>query len=278
MSTLRPKNWAEFQHYKDRSPAWIKLHRGILDDFDYSCLPIASKALAPLLWLLASEHKDGDFSSDPARIAHRLRWSVDEVVAGLKPLIEKGFFVLASGVLAECYQDACLEERRGEDIKQRGEKNTVRPTASRFDQFWTVYPNKKGRQEAEKRWRKDKLDAIADQIIAHVLLMTERDDSWGRGFAPMGSTYLNQSRWTDVPQAAPQERKAGPGKRMQAILTLEAMKNGTVDSGRDSGRLPEARLLGFGQDAASGADARNGNGVDGGDYVQPWVSRVGGSD
>lgn len=263
MSTLRPKNWAEFQHYKDRSPAWIKLHRGILDDFDYSCLPLASKALAPLLWLLASEHKDGDFSSDPARIAHRLRWSVDDVVAGLKPLIGKGFFVLASGVLAECYQDACLEERRGEDIKQRGEKNTVRPTASRFDQFWTVYPNKKGRQEAEKRWRKDKLDGIADQIIAHVLLMTEQDDSWGRGFAPMGSTYLNQARWTDVPQGPPRERTEAPSKSMQAIMNLEGMRNGVAPKRTDH-RISEAVVLAIGSDSGCGDDGWGGNGLGGG--------------
>jgi hypothetical protein len=202
MSTLRPKNWAEFQHYKDRSPAWIKLHRGILDDFDYSCLPLASKALAPLLWLLASEHKDGDFSDDPERIAHRIRWTVSDVIAGLKPLLDKGFFEPASGVLASCYQDACLEERRGEDIKR--EKNTVQRTAARFPDFWEAYPNKKGKQDAEKRWRRDGLDGMADEIIAHVRLMAEVDDGWRRGYVPMGSTYLNQARWTDVPQAPPQ--------------------------------------------------------------------------
>ena len=157
-------------------------------------------------------------------------------------------------------------------------KSSVRPTASRFPEFWAVYPNKKGKAEAEKRWRKEKLDAIADEIIRHVHLMIADDDGWSRGYAPMGSTYLNQSRWTDVPQAAPQERKAPPGKRMQAILTLEAMKHGTMDAGRDRGGLPEARMLGFGSDAAVGADARNGNGVDGGDYVQPWVRGVVGQD
>jgi len=27
---LRVKNWGKFQHYKDRNPPWIKLHRGLL--------------------------------------------------------------------------------------------------------------------------------------------------------------------------------------------------------------------------------------------------------
>lgn len=83
-------------------------------------------------------------------------------------------------------------------------KSTVQRTAARFPDFWDEYPNKKGKQEAEKRWRRDGLDAMADQIIDHVRLMAKTDDGWRRGFVPMGSTYLNQARWTDVPQAAPE--------------------------------------------------------------------------
>jgi hypothetical protein len=51
-----PNNWAELQHYKDRSPPWIKLHKKLLDNFEFQSLPVASRALAPMLWLLASEH------------------------------------------------------------------------------------------------------------------------------------------------------------------------------------------------------------------------------
>lgn len=251
MGLLRPKNWADFQHYKDRSPAWIKLHRGILDDYDFSCLPIASKALAPLLWLLASEDKDGNFTDDPKRIAHRLRWTVEEVVSGLKPLIDSGFFSIASGVLAECYQDACLEERRGEDIKREKEKNTVQPSAarSRFDDFWDVYPNKKGKESARKTWQRRKLDPVADNLIAHVRLMLDRDDGWRRGFIPMGSTYLNQARWEDEPTGPPVDRPvngnaSAPSKTLTAIQKLQAMKNGQVDSERDHGRVEQAALPG----------------------------------
>lgn len=251
MSTLRPKNWADFQHYKDRSPAWIKLHRGILDDYEFSRLPLASKALAPLLWLLASEEKDGQFTDDPCRIAHRLRWPEHEVVAGLKPLIDSGFFEVASGVLAPCYQDACLEERRGEDIKRETEKNTVQPTAarSRFDDFWLVYPSKKGKEAARKTWQRRKLDAVADHLIAHVQLMQARDDGWQRGFIPMGSTYLNQARWEDEPSGPPAAKTvngshAAPSKTLTAIQKLQAMKNGQVDSERDHGRAEQAALPG----------------------------------
>src|SRR5690606_3926887 len=111
--TGRIKNWSEFQHYKDRSPPWIKLHRSFLDDFDFSRLPIASKALAPMLWLLAAESKDGSVCIDPEYLAFRLRWPESDVVEGLKPLCDAGFVIAASDVIADCYQGAC-PEREGE--------------------------------------------------------------------------------------------------------------------------------------------------------------------
>ena len=106
---LRPKNWSEYQHYKDRNPPWIKLHRDLLNDRDFMCLPIASKAIAPLLWLLASESKTGEFNANVIELAFRLRMTEKEVNDGLNPLISKGFFVDDSGVLAECLQVAIPE-------------------------------------------------------------------------------------------------------------------------------------------------------------------------
>lgn len=51
---LRVRNFSKFQHYKRRLPPWIKLHRGVLHDYAFTCLQDASKAHAMLLWLLAS--------------------------------------------------------------------------------------------------------------------------------------------------------------------------------------------------------------------------------
>jgi len=124
---LRPKNWSEYQHYKDRNPPWIKLHRDLLNDRDFMCLPIASKAIAPLLWLLASESKFGDFDANVVELSFRLRMTTKEVNDGLKPLISKGFFVDASGVLANCKQLAIPEtetegEREGETKAKKPKK------------------------------------------------------------------------------------------------------------------------------------------------------------
>jgi hypothetical protein len=32
--TIRIKNWAQFQHFKDRKPPWVKLYRDLLDDME----------------------------------------------------------------------------------------------------------------------------------------------------------------------------------------------------------------------------------------------------
>ena len=118
---LRPKNWSEYQHYKDRNPPWIKLHRDLLNDRDFMCLPIASKAIAPLLWLLASESKTGEFNANVIELAFRLRMTEKEVNDGLNPLISKGFFVDDSGVLAECLQVA-IPETETETERERETK------------------------------------------------------------------------------------------------------------------------------------------------------------
>jgi biotin operon repressor len=121
---LIPKNWASFQHYKDRNPPWIKLHKGLLNDRAYTRLPLASKALAPLLWLLASESKDGSFNADVEEIAFRLRMSEKEVSQGLSPLIKAGFFIeevsSASNALAGCQQvapESCSETETETETK-----------------------------------------------------------------------------------------------------------------------------------------------------------------
>ncbi len=118
---LIPKNWDKFQHYRDRCPPWIKLHRDILNDRVFANLPIASKALAPLLWLLASESKDGTFDAAIDELAFRLHIAKKDIESGLKPLIDKGFFLNASTMLAPCLQVA-IPEREGEGEREAEKK------------------------------------------------------------------------------------------------------------------------------------------------------------
>jgi len=122
---LQPKNWAVFQHYKDRCPPWIKLHRDLLNDRAYMRLPIASKAIAPMLWLLASESKDGVFDGSLDELVFRLHITEKEYQAGVKPLIDNDFFNVVSGVLAERKQVAIPETERETETETKKEKKTL---------------------------------------------------------------------------------------------------------------------------------------------------------
>jgi hypothetical protein len=88
---LIPKNWREFQHYKDRSPPWIRLHRKLLDNRDFNALPPMACKVLVLLWLLASEETDGVFDANAEDIAFRLRMPSKDVAQALPVLMEKGF-------------------------------------------------------------------------------------------------------------------------------------------------------------------------------------------
>lgn len=109
MRYLRVKNWTEFQHYKDRNPPWIKLHRALLDDYEFSRLQDASKAHLMLIWLFASQ-KNGLVPEDPAFLKRKLGL---EKEPNLNLFINHGLLIPeqdASETLSDSKQSAPLEE------------------------------------------------------------------------------------------------------------------------------------------------------------------------
>ena len=105
---LTPKKWEEFQHYKDRAPLWIKLHRGLLDNMEYHLLSDFAAKRLPLIWLIASEC-DGVLP-DVGRIAFRLRISDDKCQEVLDELVERDFLVEYTGA-EPAEQGATLAQR-----------------------------------------------------------------------------------------------------------------------------------------------------------------------
>jgi hypothetical protein len=90
---IRIRNWSKFQHFKDRRPPWVKLHRELLDDREFNELsPIACKVLV-MLWLIASESLDGTLTGDASKLAFRLRLPEKQVKAALDELLAVGFVV-----------------------------------------------------------------------------------------------------------------------------------------------------------------------------------------
>jgi len=177
---LQPKNWAHFQHYKDRCPPWIKLHRDLLNNRDFMRLPIASKALAPMLWLLASESKDGSFDGSLDELVFRLHITEKEYNDGIKPLIDKGFFVSDSEVLADCLQTA-IPERETETKKETKKKSATNVACpdSVNQQVWNdwliVRKGKGAKSLTETAWTRftnqvEKAGWGLEQAISHCCL------------------------------------------------------------------------------------------------------------
>jgi hypothetical protein len=190
--TLRIKNWESFQHYKDRSPPWIKLHKSLLDNYEYQCLPVASKAIAPMLWLLASEDVEGAISGDFKEIAFRLRMTVSEVETALRPLVGKGFVVMDSTVLAECKQHDTPETETETETE-----NYISPSAQ-FAEFWAKYPpskRKAAKTKCAEVWKRRKLDKVANTIFAHLESVDEDYRKESCRYCPAPLAYLNGEKW-----------------------------------------------------------------------------------
>lgn len=114
------------------------------------------------------------------------------------------------------------ENTKGSNTSTNNTKSSKKPMADKpagaFDLFWSAYPKKKAKGDAEKAWAKVKPDhALAELIIAAVLAQKLSDD-WtkdGGKFIPHPATWLNAKRWedevtpaTDQPAAKP--KSSGP--------------------------------------------------------------------
>lgn len=86
---LMVRNWDRFQHYRDRTPRWIKVYNDLLSDYSYACLPDATKAHLIGIWLLASRNNN-KLPADPEWIARQI--AAKEPV-DLERLLSEGWLV-----------------------------------------------------------------------------------------------------------------------------------------------------------------------------------------
>ena len=123
-------NWDEMQHYKDRTPPWIKLHNELLEDYDFECLPDASKAHLLCIWLLASR-TGNNINPDPRWIGRKIGANSD---VDIDLLVKSGFLLLnqplqdveqdASKVIQTVEQDA-IPEREERESRGEGEREHI---------------------------------------------------------------------------------------------------------------------------------------------------------
>ena len=205
------KNWGEFQHYKRRNPPWIRLYRKLLDDYDFACLPDASRALAPMLWLLASEHESGIINLSVKALCFRLHTSEARLESALKPLLESGFFILckqdASTLLAECKQDATPETETETETEtelglRKPNSRALTRTNEIFEDFWKSYPRREGanpKHPARKAFLAAVKAGTDPQAIMAGAKAYAADPSTqvGTRFVKQALVWLHQRCWED---------------------------------------------------------------------------------
>lgn len=216
---LTAKNWEQFQHYKNRQPPWIKLHRNVINSFSWTRLQTASKALAPCLWMLASESMDGTIVAEVKELAWRFGMTEAEVSEGIDGLIKAEFFTIEGApniYICKTYTEERDRERDRVREREQSALATRLPNAStllarsprgkraevvdpHFEDFWQAYPRKVAKTEARRAWDKAMGITTPEAIGAALRAAKWSDDP---RFIPHPSTWLNQGRWDDQPAPA----------------------------------------------------------------------------
>ena len=184
----------------------------------YQRLPVASKALAPMLWLLASESNDGVIHRSAEEIAFRLRMTEKEVLSAIKPLIDNGFFIDDSNMLASSLQDATTEKSRVEKEKSKRESKMPTPIADDFSvseniKAWAL---KNGHSQLERH-----LESFINKCKAKNYKYSDWDAAFRNAIA---------DNWAKVGQSLTTQDK--PTMRWDATVA------GTMAKGRELGIEP----------------------------------------
>lgn len=181
------------------------MHRDLLYNYEFRCLPDSSKSHLMLIWLLASQIGN-KIPNDPDWIRERI--GCHEKV-DLSDLIDSGFLIADSKAIAsrkqsatpetEAKTEAKTEEQKPPPIKPVKKKVTRKRVVKqkRFREFYDAYPKHVAAKSAEKQWEKMKLDDKCDMIVADIKNRLKNHDTWIEGFIPNPKKYLEEERWTD---------------------------------------------------------------------------------
>jgi hypothetical protein len=179
--------------------------------------------------VLASEYQDGSIDASLDEIAFRIHVTREELEAGLKPLIDAGFFISdsamaqdASKALAEpehdaseLVQSATLEKRREEEETEKNISTVASATRrnEHFEEFWRAYPRRDGanpKEPAAKLFHAAvKAGEDPDRIIAGARrCVAVEAKNIGTPYIPQAVKWLRDKRWRDYLAEAEQATQA----------------------------------------------------------------------
>ena len=112
MRYLSIKNFDRFQHYKSNNslPAWIKLHKSLLTDYEFRRLSDKAKGQLVMIWLLASQRPDRIIPDDASQVGQMI---------GAAEEIDLPAFVAAGWLIPlECSPQSALERSKESALEQ----------------------------------------------------------------------------------------------------------------------------------------------------------------
>lgn len=115
-----------------------------------------------------------------------------------------------NGVIVDINQDNADNNTQSKE-KKTIEKNNIyaqndQDYEQAFEQFWSAYPKKKSKQEAQKSFNKLKPDAKLLATMLEKIERSKQSQDWLKEsgqFIPYPATWLNQRRWEDEDSPAP---------------------------------------------------------------------------
>jgi hypothetical protein len=144
---IRIKNWSKHQHFKDRTPPWIKLYRDILDDPDWHELSGDDAKMLVSLWLIASEDDDKSGAlPDIRKLAFRLRIKLSQVESAIvrlsQWLIHDDITTISTGYQVDAPEtegerETEKEAKREETPRKRDAPTKVEKPDDVEQQTWT---------------------------------------------------------------------------------------------------------------------------------------------
>jgi hypothetical protein len=125
----------------------------------------------------------------------------NEAASELPPRSEASITLVESASNQGAYQYA-LNEERGKRKEERGDSLALSQakSAEGFDEFWSAYPKKRSKGQAEKAWQKIKPDASTFRRIIEAIEIHKRSNDWQKesgAYIPYPATWLNAKCWED---------------------------------------------------------------------------------
>lgn len=268
---LRIIEWEKYQHYKDRNPPWIKLHRELLTSNTWVELDDASRLLALVCMLLAADTDnkiplDGTFIQRRAYMKKR---------PDVRPLVAVGFAEIvddaalaqtASTVIADAsdLHHIARPETETETYIQEEPKTLTQLPLSDCEAIYECYPRKIGKASAIKAVQRALGRLVKGEYQNKKLLLVEAvaglknrtlmfaDSAAGKkaNYTPHPATWFNRSSYLDDPKEwQDDEQQVVSKSTTRAQSNADAIRAGLGIGGDASGLRNDA-----GPGSASGGD------------------------